>query len=329
MVSKLVTDWEARGRRITVDGLEVFVLDAPPTGPEIGRPVARPPRVPDLLVRLARRHRAGPAAGRRVVLFDFLGFGLSDKPDVRYSIRGYADTTEAVAAAVGLDASCSSTHDLGDSVGGEILARVARSSRSSSRSRIASSPTAASTWTSCSSPRARRCCWPRPTSASTSPRSASIRRAGSRAASPARSRAPTTRTRTSSTAQWELAVVPGRASAAHPHDPLHRGPPGRGASLHGRDRGAPVAGAHHLGQARSGRAVPDGRATPRDPLRGAARDAGGHRPLPDGRGTRSVQRRDARRARPLSVRRRSRNAALSWNSPGACSGSVANLPVAA
>ncbi len=57
------------------------------------------------------------------MLFDFLGFGLSDKPDVRYSIRGYADTAEAVAKAAGLERVVLVTHDLGDSVGGEILAR--------------------------------------------------------------------------------------------------------------------------------------------------------------------------------------------------------------
>jgi pimeloyl-ACP methyl ester carboxylesterase len=57
------------------------------------------------------------------VLFDFLGFGLSDKPDIRYSIRGYADTTEAVAAFAGLEQVVLVTHDLGNSVGGEILRR--------------------------------------------------------------------------------------------------------------------------------------------------------------------------------------------------------------
>jgi pimeloyl-ACP methyl ester carboxylesterase len=63
------------------------------------------------------------SAERRVVLFDFLGFGLSDKPDVRYSIRGYADTAEAVAADAGLRSVALLTHDMGDTVGGELLAR--------------------------------------------------------------------------------------------------------------------------------------------------------------------------------------------------------------
>jgi pimeloyl-ACP methyl ester carboxylesterase len=57
-------------------------------------------------------------------MFDFLGFGLSDKPDVRYSIRGYADTAEAVADQLGLRSVALLTHDMGDTVGGELLARA-------------------------------------------------------------------------------------------------------------------------------------------------------------------------------------------------------------
>ena len=54
---------------------------------------------------------------------DFLGFGLSDKPDVRYGIRMQADAVEAVAEAAGLGPVLLMTHDMGDSVGGELLAR--------------------------------------------------------------------------------------------------------------------------------------------------------------------------------------------------------------
>lgn len=60
---------------------------------------------------------------RDVVLFDFVGFGLSDKPDVRYGLRRAADTVEAVAAHFGLTHVDLLTHDMGDSVGGEVLAR--------------------------------------------------------------------------------------------------------------------------------------------------------------------------------------------------------------
>ena len=123
MVSNAVTEWEARGQRITVDGLEVFVLDAPATAPETGDPLLILHGFPTCSFDWRGVIEPVRAAGRRVVLFDFLGFGLSDKPDVRYSIRGYADTAEAVARSTGLERVVLATHDLGDSVGGEILAR--------------------------------------------------------------------------------------------------------------------------------------------------------------------------------------------------------------
>ena len=63
------------------------------------------------------------AAQRRVILPDFVGFGLSAKPDHRYSIRGAADTIEGVAAALGLTEVDLLSHDMGDSVAGELLAR--------------------------------------------------------------------------------------------------------------------------------------------------------------------------------------------------------------
>ncbi len=64
------------------------------------------------------------SAERDVVVLDVSGFGLSDKPDHRYSIRGYADDVEAVVAAEGLTEVDLITHDMGDTVGGEILART-------------------------------------------------------------------------------------------------------------------------------------------------------------------------------------------------------------
>ena len=63
------------------------------------------------------------AAGRDVIVADLVGFGLSDKPDHRYGLRGYADGVEGVVAHFGVDRVDLLTHDLGDSVGGELLAR--------------------------------------------------------------------------------------------------------------------------------------------------------------------------------------------------------------
>lgn len=67
-------------------------------------------------------------AGRDVVVLDVHGFGLSAKPDHRYSIRAYADDVEAVIAHHALAEVDLITHDMGDTVGGEILARTTEGS---------------------------------------------------------------------------------------------------------------------------------------------------------------------------------------------------------
>ena len=60
-----VTEWEAAGRRIEVDGREVFVLDVPADGRGDRPPGARAPRLPVGVVRLPPRARraAPPVAG--------------------------------------------------------------------------------------------------------------------------------------------------------------------------------------------------------------------------------------------------------------------------
>jgi pimeloyl-ACP methyl ester carboxylesterase len=119
-----VDAWEQRGGYHDVSGHRVFVVDRSPTDAEGGA------RLPVLVLhgfptsshdwhrvldRFARRHR--------VVVPDLLGFGLSDKPDQRYSLFEQADLVEAVAGDLGLDEVALVTHDMGDSVGGELLAR--------------------------------------------------------------------------------------------------------------------------------------------------------------------------------------------------------------
>ena len=61
-------------------------------------------------------------ARRRVVLLDYPGYGLSAKPDRAYSLFGQADIVEACAKDLGLRDVALVTHDVGDSIGGEILA---------------------------------------------------------------------------------------------------------------------------------------------------------------------------------------------------------------
>jgi pimeloyl-ACP methyl ester carboxylesterase len=117
-----VLDWEAAGRHLDVDGRSVFVLDLPATDGEEGPPVLVLHGFPS--ASFDYRHVLEPLRRqRRVLLFDFLGFGLSAKPDLRYSIELQADVAEAVVAAAGVDRVALLTHDMGDSVGGEVLAR--------------------------------------------------------------------------------------------------------------------------------------------------------------------------------------------------------------
>jgi pimeloyl-ACP methyl ester carboxylesterase len=118
----VVHDWEATGTRIDAGGLGVWMADRPATEGEQGVPILVLHGFPSSsfdwrhVLAALRQHR-------RVLLFDYPGFGLSDKPDHRYSIAQYADAAEAVVAAAGIEQVALLTHDLGNSVGGELLAR--------------------------------------------------------------------------------------------------------------------------------------------------------------------------------------------------------------
>jgi pimeloyl-ACP methyl ester carboxylesterase len=117
-----VERWQHAGTYISTPGGRVFVRDVPARSPDGSPPLLVVHGFPTcsfdfgpVLHRLSEH--------RRVVLFDQLGFGLSDKPDRRYGIHLHADTAEAVAAHLRLHAVDLLTHDMGDSVGGELLAR--------------------------------------------------------------------------------------------------------------------------------------------------------------------------------------------------------------
>ena len=116
--------WERRGEYHELAGRRVFVVDRSPVD------ATSSAAVPVLVLhgfptsshdwhRVVDRF----AVHQRVVLPDLLGFGLSDKPDQRYSLFEQADMVEAIARDLGLDEVALVTHDMGDSVGGELLAR--------------------------------------------------------------------------------------------------------------------------------------------------------------------------------------------------------------
>jgi pimeloyl-ACP methyl ester carboxylesterase len=122
----IVEDWERSGARLETEWGDVWVLDTPAREPATGAHAAPPLFVVHGFPTNSFDFRGVLGAlsqRRRVVLFDQLGFGLSDKPDRRYGIHLHADTAEAVAAALGLGEVDLLTHDMGDSVGGELLAR--------------------------------------------------------------------------------------------------------------------------------------------------------------------------------------------------------------
>ena len=117
-----VVAWEERGRRLPLAGGDVWALDQPAVDDAGLDAVFVLHGFPTCS--FDWRHVLPTlAARRRVVLFDFPGFGLSAKPDMRYRLRDQADVAEAVAAELGLERVALVTHDMGDSVGGELLAR--------------------------------------------------------------------------------------------------------------------------------------------------------------------------------------------------------------
>ncbi|QXC61156.1 alpha/beta hydrolase [Aquihabitans sp. G128] len=117
-----VAAWEAGGERIAAGDDQVWFRVLPATADAGNLPLLVLHGFPTcsfdwrLVVDRLR-------AERDVIVLDLVGFGLSSKPDQRYGLRGYADGVEAVVAHLELEYVDLVTHDLGDSVGGELLAR--------------------------------------------------------------------------------------------------------------------------------------------------------------------------------------------------------------
>src|SRR4051794_3734225 len=119
----IAEDWQARGTHHTVNGHQIFAVDAAPTGTPSAPPVLVLHGFPTSGVDWHQAIDAMTATGRRVVVLDMLGYGSSDKPDQHYSLFEQADIVDALAPQLGLTEVALVTHDMGDSVGGEVLAR--------------------------------------------------------------------------------------------------------------------------------------------------------------------------------------------------------------
>lgn len=107
---------------LEVAGHRIFVVDLPPGSAPAAEPLLVVHGFPTSSFDF---HRVAPALAtdRRVVLVDLLGFGLSAKPDLAYTVDCQADVVAGLTEALGLHELALLTHDMGDTVGGELLAR--------------------------------------------------------------------------------------------------------------------------------------------------------------------------------------------------------------
>ena len=142
-------------------------------------------------------------------------------------IRRYADQAEEVARALGLDRVVLVTHDMGDTVGGELLARDLEGD-ARPRDRMAGADERQHLHRD-GAPhgRASSSCWRSTTRVPTSRDAATIPARPSSRPRRRRSRPRTSRPTEELEAQWAVRRAPRRPHAAAAHHPLHRGPPRR------------------------------------------------------------------------------------------------------
>jgi pimeloyl-ACP methyl ester carboxylesterase len=118
--------WQSRGRSVRVFGHSIFVLEeGPALGGAGGDPILILHGFPSSSFDF---HLVLPllSAGRRVVLHDHIGFGLSDKPErYSYSLMEQADAAITVWRELGVTRGHLLAHDYGTSVATELLARRA------------------------------------------------------------------------------------------------------------------------------------------------------------------------------------------------------------
>jgi pimeloyl-ACP methyl ester carboxylesterase len=117
-----VEAWERRGAYRSLAGWDVFTVDVAPTGAESREPLLVLHGFPTCSFDFHHVVEA-LAADRRVLLLDMVGFGLSAKPDIAYTFDLHADVVQALVADLGVTRLALLTHDMGDTVGGELLAR--------------------------------------------------------------------------------------------------------------------------------------------------------------------------------------------------------------
>ncbi len=118
MLTSRVRRWCDAGTFIDVAGQRIFVRDQPGSGAPMLLLHGYPSSSYDW------RDAFAALPGRRLTSFDFLGFGLSDKPrKPNYSLLDQADLVQEIASRYGSQPVVLVAHDMGTSVATELLAR--------------------------------------------------------------------------------------------------------------------------------------------------------------------------------------------------------------
>ncbi len=112
--------WHQAGALTEIAGHRIFVRERPGDGD--GRPLILLHGYPSSS--FDWRHAFDVLPAHRLIVFDFLGFGLSDKPrDQVYSLSLQADIAEAIVDRFADGPVVLVAHDMGSSVATELLAR--------------------------------------------------------------------------------------------------------------------------------------------------------------------------------------------------------------
>ena len=113
-----VRAWRDAGEMLEVRGRRIFARRREGTGPTVLLLHGYPSSSYDW------RHAFESLGDRRLVTFDFLGFGLSEKPRHNvYSLGAQADLAQTIATGHGTEPVLLVAHDMGTSVATELLAR--------------------------------------------------------------------------------------------------------------------------------------------------------------------------------------------------------------
>jgi pimeloyl-ACP methyl ester carboxylesterase len=117
-VTSRVQAWRRAGGHVEIGGHRIFVRDQAGAGPPVLLLHGYPSSSYDW------RDAFELLPERRLIAFDFLGFGLSDKPRAHvYSLHGHADTVQEVVARYAGEPLVVVAHDMATSVVTELLAR--------------------------------------------------------------------------------------------------------------------------------------------------------------------------------------------------------------